>query len=190
MIDAILIKRVPFPSVRIGEINRAWYQYVYEIKQNIKRLPFDGEYTVRVEGNHIFVLGYTGDLVIKKLFYNHRMFSLTTPIEQKDYKIYGVYTSTGEYCGLTSHPLIGVHYLGEGEWGIPICTGNVYSSIPKTIEGLKRNCVEVFRSLAMIHLHSIGKVILPEEHVLLKRCLERESGRFDALVAEGLIKPY
>jgi hypothetical protein len=81
----------------------------------------------------MFIEGYSGLLLIDKLYFNHKTYLLKIPVKYYPFKIYGVYDERGSFKNFVSEPEIGFHYLGLSDKGHSICTGDIQYLNPESL---------------------------------------------------------
>ncbi len=192
MIDMELITRAKKKSNLIEKIDESWREFVRDLKGNLFTVPFTGDYACIVRKNHMLIEGYSGLLLIDRLFYNRKNYLLKTPVTYSPFKIYGIYDQRGCFTGFGSEPEIGFHYLGMSDKGHPICTGEIQYITPDSLGLLKEACLKIIKSLRVINLESLGTVILPESFLSLKHALadknEDKKLKFEKLLHQNLIE--
>jgi len=141
----------------------------------------------------MLIEGYSGLLLIDKVYYSHKTYSLKTPIKYYPFKIYGIYNQGGCFIAFVSEPEIGFHYLGMSDKGHTICTGEIQYLNPESLGLLKEACLKIVKSFRVINLESLGTVILPERFSNLKNILSNKdkdvSCKFSELDNQNLIEP-
>ena len=141
----------------------------------------------------MFIEGYCGLLLIDKLYYAHKTYSLKTPVKYYPFRLYGVYDQRGSFEDFVSEPEIGFHYLGLSNNGHAICTGDIQYLNPESLGLLKEASQKIIKSFRMINLESLGTVILPEGYLSLKNILsnkdEDSKHKFEKLLNQNLIEP-
>ena len=162
------------------------------LKAGIFTVPFKGEYNCLVQDKVMLVEGYSGLLLIDKLYYNHKTYLLKTPIKFYPFKIYGVYDQKGSFTNFVSEPEIGFHYLGLSDKGHSICTGDIQYLNPESLGLLKEAALKIVKSFRVVNLESLGTVILPESFLSLKNILankdEDAKHKFENLLKADLIE--
>ncbi|MDP2959969.1 MAG: hypothetical protein Q8N71_00975, partial [candidate division Zixibacteria bacterium] len=96
MIDTKLIDKAKKGSGLIKKIDSSWREFVERLKEGTFLVPFKGEYSSLVKGSSLFVEGYSGLLLIDRLYFNHKMYSLNMPVRYYPFKIYGSYDASGD----------------------------------------------------------------------------------------------
>jgi len=81
MIDTIYAQQAKESSPAIRSIDESWRSFVRSLKENIFALPFKGNYNALIEDNAVLIEGYSGLLLIDKLYYNHKTYLLKNPCE-------------------------------------------------------------------------------------------------------------
>ena len=192
MIDTKLITKAKKKSGLIEKIDSSWREFVERLKEGIFSIPFKGEYSALVKGNSIFIEGYSGLLLIDRLYFNGKMYSLKTPVRYYPFKIYGTYDEQGDFVDFASEPEMGFHYLGLSDKGHAICTGEIQYVNPESLGLLKEACLKIVKSLRVINIESLGTVLLPERYSSLKNILTNKNEdvkhKFEKLLKENLIK--
>lgn len=192
MIDTLLINKAKKKSGLIEEIDVSWREYVRKLKEGLFSVPFQGSYHCMIKDGSIFIEGYCGLLLIDKLYYAHKTYSLKTPVKYYPFRLYGVYDSRGSFEEFVSEPEIGFHYLGMSDKGHTICTGEIQYLNPESLGLLKEACLKIAKSFRVINLESLGTVILPESFSNLKNILsnkdEDKKHKFEKLLKEDLIE--
>jgi hypothetical protein len=140
----------------------------------------------------MLIEGYSGLLLIDKLYYNHKTYLLKTPIRYYPFKIYGIYNQGGCFIAFVSEPEIGFHYLGMSDKGHTICTGEIQYLNPESLGLLKEVCKRIAKSFRVINLESLGTVILPKSfsslEIILSNKDEDKKIKFEKLIKENLIE--
>lgn len=192
MIDRKLISKAKNKSRLIAQIDASWREFVEKIKQETFRMPFQGDYCCLVKADTIFVEGYSGLLLVDKLYYKHKTYFLNTPVKYYPFKLYGLYDRMGRFRKFMSDPEIGFHYLGLTDKGHDICTGEVQYLNPESIGLLKEACLKIVKAFRVINLESLGTVLLPESFTELRDILESEKDdknvKFEKLLTQKLIR--
>ena len=192
MIDTMLISKAKVKSKIIEKIDSSWQEFVDRLKAGIFTVPFQGEYNCLVKDNVMLVEGYSGLLLIDKLYYNHKTYLLKAPIKFYPFKIYGVYDQRSSFEHFVSEPEIGFHYLGLSDKGHSICTGDIQYLNPESLGLLKEAALKIVKSFRVINLESLGTVLLPERYPSLKNILsnKEEDGKrkFTKLLEANLIE--
>ena len=189
MIDTKLINKAKKKSKVVEKIDISWRQHVKNLKENIFVVPFKGNYSALIEDNFVLVEGYCGLLFIDKVYYNHKTYLLKTPIKQDPFKIYGVYNLKGRFESFVARPEIGFHYMGMGNRGHNICTGELQYKNPRSLKTLKEITLQIIGSLRLINMESLGTVLLPDSYASLKTIFLAKDGKTgEKLLAEGLIE--
>jgi len=192
MIDTLLVNKAKKKSGLIERIDASWREFVERLKENTFSIPFKGEYSCLVKDGFMLVEGYCGLLLIDKLYYKHKMYSLKTPVKYYPFKIYGVYNERGSFTDFVSEPEVGFHYLGLSNKGHSICTGEIQYLNPESFGLLKEACQKIAKSFRVINLESLGTVILSESHSSLKNILSNKDkdalAKFEELNKQGLIE--
>jgi len=191
MIDTELVTKAKKKSGLIERIDASWREFVDRLKENTFSIPFKGEYKCLLKDGYMLVEGYSGLLLIDKLYYKHKTYSLKTPVKYYPYKIYGIYDERGSFTDFVSKPEMGFHYLGLSNKGHSICTGEIQYLNPESLGLLKEACQKIIRSFRVINLESLGTVLLPETFSGLKNILsDKETDikqKFERLLNENLI---
>lgn len=192
MIDLMLIDKAEKKSEVIETIDSSWRSYVNNLKDNTFTIPFKGNYNALIEDNSVLVEGYCGLLLIDKLCCNHKTYLLKTPVRRHPFRIYGVYDSRGQFECFIARPEIGFHYLGMGNHGHPICTGDIQYLNPNSLDSLREVSSKIISSFRLINMESLGTVLLPDDYAKLKSIFsnkdENEETKLRKLVNEGLIE--
>jgi hypothetical protein len=192
MIDTELVNKAKKKSGLIEQIDVAWREFVNRLKENTFSIPFKGEYSCMIKGSDMFVEGYSGLLLIDKLYYNHKTYLLKKPIKYYPFKIYGVYDERGSFKNFVSEPEIGFHYLGLSDKGHSICTGDIQYLNPESLGLLKEAALKIIKAFRVINLESLGTVILPESYSSLKNIFsnkdEDAKHKFEKLLGQNLIE--
>jgi len=192
MIDTELVNKAKKKSGLIERIDVSWREFVDRLKENIFSIPFKGEYSCLVKDNIMLVEGYCGLLLIDKLYYKHKTYSLKTPVKYYPFKIYGVYDERGSFTDFVSEPEIGFHYLGLSNKGHTICTGDIQYLNPESLGLLKEASLKIIKAFRIINLESLGTVILPESYSTLKNTLADKNNdavhKFEELHRQNLIE--
>jgi len=192
MIDTQLVNKAKKKSGLIEKIDASWREFVDRLKDNTFSIPFKGEYSCLIKGNNMFVEGYSGLLLIDKLYYNHKTYLLKTSVKYYPFKIYGAYDQRGDFTDFVSEPEIGFHYLGLSNKGHTICTGEIQYLNPESLGLLKEACLKIVKSFRVINLESLGTVILPESFSDFKNILankdEDSRRKFEKLLNQNLIE--
>ncbi|RJP30022.1 MAG: hypothetical protein C4533_00150 [Candidatus Omnitrophota bacterium] len=193
MIDTELIIRAKKKSTLIEKIDESWREFTQSLKEGIFTVPFTGGYNCMIREDDMLIEGYSGPLLIDKLYYKHKTYSLKMPVKYYPYKIYGIYDQRGCFISFVSEPEIGFHYLGMTDRGHDICTGEIQYLNPESLGLLKEACLKIIKSLRVINLESLGTVILPEAFSSLRNILSNKdkdvSCKFEELNGQGLIEP-
>jgi len=171
MIDIELVNKAKKKSGLIEKIDASWREFVASLKENTFSIPFKGEYSSLIKDSSMLVEGYSGLLLIDKLYFNHKMYLLKAPVKYCPFKIYGVYDEKGRFTNFLSEPEIGFHYLGLSNKGHAICTGEIQYLNPDSLGLLKEAAQKIVKSFRVINLESLGTVILPENYLSLKNIL-------------------
>ena len=191
MIDTKLITKAKKKSGLIEKIDSSWREFVERLKEGTFSVPFKGEYSALVKGNHIFIEGYSGLLLIDRLYFNGKTYSLKTPVRYYPFKIYGTYDERGSFLNFAAEPEMGFHYLGMTDKGHAICTGEIQYINPESLGLLKEVCQKIIKSFRVINLESLGTVILPDSYLKLKEILANKDGdakhKFNKLIKENLV---
>ena len=191
MIDEKLITKAKKKSGLIEKIDASWREFVERLKEGVFSVPFKGEYNALVKGATIFIEGYSGLLLIDRLYFKGKTYLLKTPVKYYPFKIYGAYDEKGSFMDFVAEPAIGFHYLGMTSQGHSICTGDIQYANPESLGLLKEVCEEIVKSFRVINLESLGNVMLPDSFLKLKTILankeEDAKTKFDKLVKEKLI---
>ena len=192
MIDTKLITRAKDRSDVIRAIDESWRSFVNDLKENIFRIPFKGNYTALIEDNSLFVEAYSGQLLIDKLYYQKKTYLLSTPVKYHPFKVYGVYDQQGDFEHFSARPEMGFHYLGLTVKGHAICTGEIEYSNPVSLLSLQETARKIVDSFRLVNLESLGTVLLPDEYARIRDILQNKeedvSTRFKKLVKEKLIE--
>lgn len=192
MIDTELITKAKKKSGLIERIDVSWREFVDRLKENTFSIPFKGEYRCLIKDGYMFIEGYSGLLLIDKLYYKHKTYFLKTPVRYCPFKIYGIYDERGSFTDFVSEPEIGFHYLGLSNKGHSICTGEIQYLNPESLGLLKEACLKIIKSLRVVNLESLGTVLLPESFLSLKNILsDKETDikhKFERLLNENLIE--
>jgi hypothetical protein len=192
MIDTELVSKAKKKSGLIEQIDAAWREFVDRLKDNTFSIPFKGEYSCLVKESSMFIEGYSGLLLIDKLYYNHKTYLLKKPIKYYPFKIYGVYGERGSFTNFVTDPEIGFHYLGLSDKGHSICTGDVQYLNPESLGLLKEAALKIIKAFRVINLESLGTVILPESFPNLKNIFsnkdEDAKHKFEKLLKADLIE--
>jgi len=192
MIDTELISKAKKKSGLIEQIDAAWREFVNRLKENTFSIPFKGEYSCMIKNSDMFVEGYSGLLLIDKLYYNHKTYLLKKPIKYYPFKIYGVYDERGSFTNFVTDPEIGFHYLGLSDKGHTICTGDIQYLNPESLGLLKEATLKIIKAFRVINLESLGTVILPESYSSLKSIFsnkdEDAKHKFEKLLGQNLIE--
>ena len=192
MIDIMLISKAKVKSKIIEKIDSSWREFVDGLKAGIFTVPFQGEYNCLVKDNVMLVEGYSGLLLIDKLYYNHKTYLLKAPIKFYPFKIYGVYDQRGSFEHFVSEPEIGFHYMGLSDKGHSICTGDIQYLNPESLGLLKEAALKIVKSFRVINLESLGTVLLPERYPSLRNILSNKDKdvlcKFEELDKQGLIE--
>ena len=191
MIDEKLITKAKKKSSLLEHIDSSWREFVERLKEGTFSLPFKGEYNALVKEGSLFIEGYSGPLFIDKLYFNHKLYLLKTPVRYYPFKIYGNYDEQGSFLAFTAEPEIGFHYLGLTNTGHSICTGDIEYLNPDSLGLLKEACQKIVKSFRVVNLESIGTVILPGIYSKLKDIVSKKEDnakcKFDKLTKEKLI---
>jgi len=192
MIDTELISKAKKKSGLIEQIDASWREFVDRLKDNTFSIPFRGEYSCLVKASSMFIEGYSGLLLIDKLYFNHKIYLLKASVKYYPFKIYGVYGERGSFRNFVSEPEIGFHYLGLSDKGHSICTGEIQYLNPESLGLLKEACLKIVKAFRVINLESLGTVILPEAFASLKNILankeEDAKHKFEKLLKADLIE--
>lgn len=192
MIDTQLISKAKKKSGLIEQIDASWREFVNRLKDDIFSVPFKGEYSCLVKESSMCIEGYSGLLLIDKLYFDHKTYLLKAPIKYCPFKIYGVYDEKGSFMSFVSDPEIGFHYLGLSDKGHNICTGEIQYLNPESLGLLKEACLKIIKSFRVINLESLGTVLLPESYSSLKTILSNKDDdskkKLEKLLKEDLIK--
>lgn len=191
MIDTKLINKAKKKSNLLEYIDSSWREFVERLKEGTFLVPFKGEYNSMVKGSSLFVEGYSGLLLIDRLYFNHKMYALKYPVRYYPFKIYGSYDASGDFMDFAAEPEIGFHYLGLTDKGHTICTGEIEYLNPESLGLLKEACQKIVKSFRVINLESVGTVILPDRYSKLKDILSNKNEdakhKLDKLIKENLI---
>ena len=195
MIDKKFIREAVNPSRIIREIEQKWKNRCSTLLSGVKRLPINGDYEAIVSGNYICVKGYEGNLVIKKMYYNRTTYSIMSTITIKDFKLYGRYSIDGDFNGFIGIPAIGCHFTGhalDGTYG-NLCTGELEYTRPTDINELNQVCENAVKSLEIINMGSLGKILPPKRKnkfwtIMATLRPDTIGSIVDELIAEGCIK--
>ena len=140
----------------------------------------------------MLVEGYSGLLLVDKLYYKHKTYFLKTPVKYCPFKIYGAYDESGSFTDFVSEPEMGFHYLGLSKKGHAICTGDIQYLNPESLGLLKEACLMIIKSLRVVNLESLGTVILPESYSRLTSILSEKDEdtkyKFEKLLNQNLIE--
>jgi hypothetical protein len=192
MIDTLLVNKAKKKSGLIEKIDASWREFVTRLKESTFSIPFKGEYSCLVKDGYMLVEGYSGLLVIDKLYYKHKTYFLKMPVRYYPFKLYGVYDERGSFTDFVSEPEIGFHYLGLSNKGHTICTGDIQYLNPESLGLLKEACLKIIKSFRVVNLESLGTVLLPESFSSLKNILsDKETDikhKFENLLNENLIE--
>ena len=192
MIDTKLINKAKKKSGLIEKIDSSWREFMERLKENTFSIPFKGEYNCLIKDGTIFVEGYSGLLLIDKLYFKGKMYLLNMPVKYYPFKIYGIYAEQGDFINFSAEPEIGFHYLGLTDKGHAICTGEIQYLNPESLGLLKEASQKIVKSFRVINLESIGTVLLPERYSDLKNILSNKDDdakkKFEKLIKENLIK--
>ena len=161
MIDTILVNRAKSINPIVIEVDNSWKTYFNKTKENTVSLPFKDNYNAIIKEDFILVEGYSGLLSIEKIYLKPTMYKIITPLRYYPYKIYGIFDKYGEFAGLTSEPLFGVHYNGSNFGGVLICTGDLKFNKPKTKKELEKICLDLISAFKLINLDSLGDCRFP-----------------------------
>ena len=91
MIDTKLITRAKQSSKEIETIDSSWRGYVENLRETIFTIPFKGNYSALIEENALLIEGYSGLLLIDRLYHNKKTYLLKTPVKHSPFRIYGLY---------------------------------------------------------------------------------------------------
>lgn len=192
MIDTLLVSKAKKKSGLIEKIDASWREFVDRLKENTFSIPFKGEYSCLIKDGYMLVEGYSGLLLIDKLYYKHKTYFLKTPVKYYPFKIYGVYDKRGSFTDFVSEPEIGFHYLGLSNKGHTICTGDIQYLNPESLGLLKEASLKIIKSFRVINLESLGTVLLPESFSSLKNILSDKDTdakhKFEKLLNQSLIE--
>lgn len=192
MIDTKLVNKAKKKSGLIEKIDSSWREFVKRLKENTFQIPFKGEYSALVKGGSIFIEGYSGLLLVDRLYFKGKTYLLKTPVRYYPFKIYGAYDERGSFLDFASEPEMGFHYLGMTGKGHAICTGEIQYLNPESLGLLKEAAQKIVKSFRVINLESLGTVLLPERYSDLKNILankdEDAKHKFDKLIKEKLIE--
>lgn len=192
MIDTKLITKAKQKSKEIETIDFSWRGYVENLRETIFTIPFKGNYNALIEDNALLIEGYSGLLLIDKLYYNHKSYLLKTPVKHSPFRIYGLYDSRGRFECFMARPEIGFHYLGLHNQGHAICTGDIQYSNPDSLGTLREVSSEIIDSFRLINMESLGTVLLPNEYSELRAILankeEDSKTKVEKLLKENLIE--
>lgn len=192
MIDTQLINKAKKKSGLIEQIDASWREFVNRLKENTFSIPFKGEYSCLIKGDSMFIEGYSGLLLIDKLYYNRKTYLIKTPVKYYPFKIYGVYDEKGSFTDFVSEPEIGFHYLGLSNKGHSICTGEIQYLNPESLGLLKDAALKIIKAFRVVNLESLGTAILPESYSGLKNILsnkdEDPKRKFENLINQNLIE--
>ena len=192
MIDTLLVNKAKKKSGLIEKIDASWREFVTRLKESTFSIPFKGEYSCLVKDGYMLVEGYSGLLVIDKLYYKHKTYFLKMPVRYYPFKLYGVYDERGSFTDFVSEPEMGFHYLGLSNKGHTICTGDIQYLNPESLGLLKEACLKIIKSFRVVNLESLGTVLLPESFSSLKNILsDKETNikhKFENLLNENLIE--
>ena len=191
MIDTLMVDKAKKKSCLIEQVDASWREFVDRLKSSAFSVPFKGEYSCQVKGDSMFIEGFSGLLLIDKLYFNHKTYLLKTPVKYYPFKIDGVYDETGDFENFVSEPEMGFHYLGLSDKGHTICTGEIQYLNPKSLGLLKETCLKIIKSFRVINLESLGTVVLPESYLELKDILSNKNEgpkqKFEKLFSQYLI---
>jgi len=192
MIDTQLVSKAKNCSSTILAVDHSWREYVDQLRKDICTLPFKGNYSLLLKDGYVLVEGYYGTLRIAKLYYAKKTYSLKQPVVYDAFRVYGVYDHAGRFIQFTAQPTYGFHYLGMNGSGYAICTGDLRTEEPKSIETLKQETARIVESFNIINMESLGKVFLPDGYEELKSifCKEdkRSGTKVDQLIKNNLIQ--
>lgn len=192
MIDTELVRKAKKKSGLIERIDASWREFVDRLKESTFSIPFKGEYKCMLKDSNMLVEGYSGLLLIDKLYYKHKTYFLKTPVRYYPFKIYGAYDERGSFTDFVSEPEMGFHYLGLSNKGHSICTGEIQYLNPESLGLLKEACQKIIKSFRVINLESLGTVLLPESFASLKNILAGKDAdaklKFEKLLNENLVE--
>ena len=192
MIDTKLITKAKQKSKEIETIDTSWRGYVENLRETIFTIPFKGNYNALIEDNAVLIEGYSGLLLIDKLYFNHKTYLLKTPVKHLPFRIYGLYDSRGRFECFMARPEIGVHYLGLHNQGHAICTGDIHYSNPDSLSILKETSSKIIDSFRLINMESLGTVLLPNDYAELRTILANKETdskiKVEKLLEENLIE--
>ncbi len=192
MIDIKLVNKAKKKSKAIEIIDNSWREHVKKLKESIYKLPFQGVYNALIENDAILVEGYCGLLLIGKLYYKRKTYIIKSPVKQDPFRIYGGYNKKGGFEHFVARPEIGFHYMGMGNYGHTICTGDIEYTNPSSLESLKEVSLKIIDSFRLINMESLGTVILPDSYAELKKIFSNkdEPGekKFEKLLSGQLIE--
>ena len=192
MIDTKLIVKARQKSKEIETIDSSWRSYVENLRETIFTIPFKGNYNALIEDNAVLIEGYSGLLLIDKLYYNHKTYLLKTPVKHFPFRIYGVYDSKAWFEHFIARPEIGFHYMGISGHGHAICTGDIEYPWPDSLNVLKETSSKIINSFRLINMESLGTVLLPDEYSKLKRIFSNKDEdskiKLERLLKEKLIE--
>jgi len=171
MIDTKLVNKAKKKSGLIEKIDSSWREFVKRLEENTFQIPFKGEYSALIKGGSIFIEGYSGLLLVDRLYFKGKTYLLKTPVRYYPFKIYGAYDERGSFLDFASEPEIGFHYLGLSSKGHAICTGEIQYLNPESLGLLKEAAQKIVKSFRVINLESLGTVLLPERYSDLKNIL-------------------
>jgi hypothetical protein len=188
VIDVKLVGKAKKKSDVIEAIDFSWRTYVEKVREGVFMVPFKGNYAASVEGDSVLVEGYSGLLVIDKLYHNRKTYKLMEPVRYYPFRIYGVYDSRGRFECFVSRPEIGFHYLGMVGHGHSICTGEVQYANPGSLELLKEASSKIVGAFRVINMDSLGTVLLPDDYKELKEIFSNKEEPPDTKVRKLLDK--
>jgi len=171
MIDTKLIVKAKQSSKEIETIDSSWRSYVENLRETIFTIPFKGNYSALIEENALLIEGYSGLLLIDRLYHNKKTYLLKTPVKHSPFRIYGLYDSRGRFECFMARPEIGFHYLGLHNQGHAICTGDIEYHNPDSLGALKEISSKIIDSFRLINVESLGTVLLPNEYSELRSIL-------------------
>lgn len=192
MIDTRLVKKAVEKSEIIEEIDSSWREHIRNLNDNIFTVPFKGEYEAVIKDSSMLIEGYSGSLLIDKIYYNRKTYLLREPVRHYPFKIYGVYDRQGYFRYFVTKPEMGFHYMGMSEEGYSVCTGEIEYTDPDSIDTLKSISEKIINSLRLINMDSLGTTLLPDAYSKLRDIFANKEidskTKFEKLVSEKLIE--
>ena len=164
MIDTVLKEKAKKSSNVIWEIDRSWRDRIRDIENSNYKLPFTGEYSCYFKENNTFVEGYAGALLIDRVYYDHKFYTLKTPLKRDLFKLYAAFDNVGKFINYFSKPEYGVHYLGMCNLGHAVCIGDITHDAPESLLELISRCQEIIKSLRTINMESVGNILLDKDN--------------------------